>query len=388
MKDRGDEYLIYNINKAISELVIPQYRLLKYYNYYNGKRDPEQYRYLEENFGIGQPTSVRFTPLIRKHVDALIGEYIDVPLLPKVSCKDKDTITKMTREKELQISNAVFNYLQQQLNNKLTSFYNSKDNVDTSIETAINKLIEDIDENFTSQYEIAAQNVVEYLLQSRQTDFKNKLRLLLLDLLVTGYTFYKASPSLSETNVEIETLSPLNTFPDRNPNSIYVKDSYRVVVRRWLTKAEILAKYGDKLDNEAKEELENKSALANEGQYMYVRSFENMPVGVPVTDGLEAGKEVVPGFPYEYQNTYNYQLLPVYEVEWIETDKEKGKYIQNRYEGVRICDSIYVLTGKSENVIRSKDNPTYCTLSVNGIYFTNRAGLPYSLVGACMDLQD
>lgn len=388
MKERNDEYLIYNINKAIGELVIPQYRLQKYYNYYNGKRDPEQYRYLEENFGIGQPTSVEFTPLVRKHIDALIGEYIDVPLLPKVSCKDKDTVSKITREKELQITSEVQRYLKSILNNKLVAFLNGKDNVDQSIELALNKLIEDINENFISQYEVAAQDVIEYLIQSRATDFRNKLRLLLLDLLVTGYTFYRAHPSPSKTNVEIETLNPLNVFPDRNPNSIYVKDCYRIVVRYWMTKAEILVKYGDKLDNEAKAELENKESMALEGQYMYVRSFENMPTGVPVTDGLEAGKEVIPGFPYEYYNTYNYQLMPVYEVEWIETDKENGKYIQNRYKGIRICDSIYILLGKDKEVMRSKDNPEYCTLSVNGVFFTNRAGLPYSLMGACMALQD
>ena len=163
MKERNDEYLIYNINKAIGELVIPQYRLQKYYNYYNGKRDPEQYRYLEENFGIGQPTSVEFTPLVRKHIDALIGEYIDVPLLPKVSCKDKDTVSKITREKELQITSEVQRYLKSILNNKLVAFLNGKDNVDQSIELALNKLIEDINDNFISQYEVAAQNVVEYI---------------------------------------------------------------------------------------------------------------------------------------------------------------------------------------------------------------------------------
>jgi hypothetical protein len=64
-----------------------------------------------------------------------------------------------------------------------------------------------------------------------------KLRNLLLDLLITGFCFFRAKPSMNKSNVEIEVLSPLNTFIDRNPNSPYVKDSYRIVVRRWLTKA-------------------------------------------------------------------------------------------------------------------------------------------------------
>jgi hypothetical protein len=62
---------------------------------------------LEENFGLGNPTSIEFTPLIRKHVDALIGEYLGTPILPKISCKDDKTITNITREKELYISREV-----------------------------------------------------------------------------------------------------------------------------------------------------------------------------------------------------------------------------------------------------------------------------------------
>jgi hypothetical protein len=38
--------------------------------------------------------------------------------------------------------------------------------------------------------------------------------------------------------------------------------------------------------------------------------------------------------------------------------------------------------------MRSKSNPSYCGLSVNGIYFLNRGIKPYSLVLACAHLQD
>ena len=61
-------------------------------------------RYLEENFGIGSPTAVEFTPLLKKHVDALVGEYLGTPILPKISCKDSGTISNITREKQLQIT--------------------------------------------------------------------------------------------------------------------------------------------------------------------------------------------------------------------------------------------------------------------------------------------
>jgi hypothetical protein len=91
--------ILHEEDKTIAELVVEKYELQKAYNYYNCKRDPEQYKYLEENYGIGNPTSVVFIPLIRKHIDALVGEYLGTPILPKVTCKDEKTITKINREK-------------------------------------------------------------------------------------------------------------------------------------------------------------------------------------------------------------------------------------------------------------------------------------------------
>ena len=63
-----DDELIEYTDRAITELVYPKWDLQKAYNYYNGKRDAEQYRYLEENYGIGNPTSVEFIPLISRRI--------------------------------------------------------------------------------------------------------------------------------------------------------------------------------------------------------------------------------------------------------------------------------------------------------------------------------
>ena len=242
-----EKELIDKTNEAIAELVYNKYELQKAYNYYNGKRDPEQFRYLEENFGIGSPTSVEFTPLLKKHVDALVGEYLGTPILPKISCKDSDTITNITREKQLKITEGIVKFLKDHLTNSILQFIDGKDITDEAVKTQLDKIIQDIDQSFISQYEIAAQNVVHYIMQSRETDLLTKLRQLLTDLLISGYTFFKVKQSASKKNIQIEVLNPLNTFIDRNPESPYVRDSYRAVVRRWLTKSQILAKYGKEL---------------------------------------------------------------------------------------------------------------------------------------------
>ena len=66
------EELVNKTDNAISELVYDKTTLQKAYNYYNCKRDKEQFKYLEENYGIGQPTSVEFIPLIRKNQNMIL----------------------------------------------------------------------------------------------------------------------------------------------------------------------------------------------------------------------------------------------------------------------------------------------------------------------------
>lgn len=389
MVKKTDDELIEEINKAITELVFPKYKLQKAYNYYNGVMDAEQYRALEENFGLGSPTSVEFIPLIRKHVDALIGEYLETPILPKVTCKDSVTLSNINRDKHLKIVNEIFKYLQSHLNNSILSVMNGK-GVDTAVEDAINKIKKEIDRNYISEYEIAAQNVVEYIIQSRNTDLVEKLKTLFKDLLITGYAYYRVRPSVEGNNVEIEVLNPLNVFIDRNPESIYIKNSYRAVVRKWMTKTQILNKYGSLMDKESIKELEGMYEGLYDTSTYYIRSFNNSATGYPATDGIDAGQEIVPGFPADEYRVMNYRLIPVYEVEWTEThkDKESKKFIMDRYEGVRIGESLYVLDSNPEYTIRSIDNPSFCTLSTSGIYYSTRSAEAYSLVMACMALQD
>lgn len=388
MKKKTEDEMIACINKAITELVYPKYKLQKAYNYYNGVRDAEQFRALEENFGLGNPTSIEFIPLIRKHIDALIGEYLETPILPKVTCKDTGTLTNIARDKHLKIVKEVFNYLKAHLNNSILAFIDGKNITDKAVESQLKKIISDIDKNYISEYEIAAQNVLEYIMQSRNTDLTEKLKTLFKDLLITGYAYYRVKPSPEGNNIDIEVLNPLNVFIDKNPESIYIKNSYRAVVRKWLSKTQILNKYGEIMDKDTIKELEDLYEGIYDNSTYYVRTFTNQATGYPATDGIDAGQEIVPGFPADEYRVTNYKLIPVYEVEWTETRKEGGKFVMDRYEGVRIGESIFIHSDISQNVVRTKDNPSFCTLSTSGIYYSTRSAEAYSLVLACANLQD
>ena len=374
--------LIEKTDKAITELVYPKYDLQKAYNYYNGIRDADQFRYLEEVYGVNAPTTLHFTPLIKKHIDALIGEYLGTPIIPKVSCKDANSISNIDREKQLKIAEDLHSFLKNHLKNSILNFIDGKNIEDGLIAQQLKSIVDDINNSFVSEYEIAAQNVIQYIIQSRDTDLINALRDLLFDLLVTGYAFYKVKSTVEKDNIRIEVLSPLNTFIDRNYNSPYIKNSYRVVVRYWKNKAQILNEYGKEMTQKDRKLLDEKWEDMYENAMYYVRMGETN--GVPNTDGLQAGYEVTPGYPTIQEGLRN-ELIPVYEVEWLETDKD---FVMQRYKTTRIGDQIYILTGLDKEVIRSQSNPTQCALSVNGIYFLNRGTKPYSMVLSCAHLQD
>ena len=119
--------------------------------------------------------------------------------------------------------------------------------------------------------------------------------------------------SSAGSNVEIEVLNPLDTFVDRNFDSPYIKNSYRAVVRKWLTINQVLNQYGKNLSKDEIEQLKEdwREMGGYDGSTYYVRT---------TSSGLMANTEVTPD-----QSNYNdfyYKKLPVYEVEWTEVDDD------------------------------------------------------------------
>ena len=388
-KNKKEKEILDNIDRAINELVYEKTQIIKAYNYYHGKRDPEQFRHLEENYGIGTPTSVEFIPLVRKHVDVLIGEYLSTPVLPRVSCKDSETLSNIERDKQLEINSQIVFELNNHLKNTLyNSISGDPNSTDKEVEARLNELKESIDRNFISEYEIAGQNIVDWSMQSRIIDFANQRKLLLTDLLVSGTSYYKVYPSPTNTGVVLKVLNPLNTFIDRNPESPYLKYSARSVVREYLTKDQILAKYGDYLSKDDLEEIDTLQDYSVDGSATtYLRSYDSI-TGNTMSDGILGGFEVTPLLPYERNTSKYFRVFPCYEVEWLKSEKENGKFVVNRYEGVRIGTNIYIPKGKVENITRSIDDDRSASLSVNGLFYSDRNGDPFSLLIKTANLQD
>lgn len=381
------EELIDNTDKCIQELVIPKVRVQKAYNYVNCIIDTEQFRYLEENFGIGNPTAVEFIPLIKKHVDALVGEHLEVPLLPSISCKDKRTIGMAMRGKQLKIKFETKQYLKS-LMRKVILLGIDGSFTDQMVASQIQELTDNINRSYVSEYEMAASDVVGWLIQNRSIDIYNRRRQLITDMLVSGQCYYRAKKTPDGHNVMLETYNPMNAFPDKNPDSNYVRDCSRIVIRHWMTRQDVLNKYGKWMNADSVKELND---IWRDGN-LYNNSYiirTRVPDGQPFPYSQHIGDDisVTPGLPEEGNHRLNY-FIPVYEVEWIETEKEGSQYVKNRYRTVRIGESIYITFGKDNDAVRSIDDPTNVHLSVNGLFFTNRNNKPFSLVLKCGPLQD
>lgn len=386
------------INKHIQELVYEKIQLRKAYNYYHCIRDAEQYRHIEENYGIGSPTSVGFTPLVKKHIDVLVGEYLELDPDLQISCKDSKTVGNIMREKKLEIDTYLYNYLKGYLENSLMQVLLGEEGVTTDpyIEGELKKIKDNIDDTFVSEYEIAAQNILAYVKRSRDLDLKNKMRELFTDLLITGICYYRVKPTGSGTNVDIEILNPLDTFIERNRNEFFLNKSQRVVIRKWMTEYQILEEYGEELSPEAIKSLHDQ--LGKGGRTygsLYVRSSAaesngtSSPMRQIPSPGILGGLEATPILPWDSTGQYNYQDMPVigvHIVEWLEYDKKNDH--TTRKEGIKIGEDIYVIRGESKYLSRSESRPKEATLSVNGLFFLDKNGSPFSVMLSTMDLQD
>jgi hypothetical protein len=225
---------IEKIKNCINDLVYDKVQLRKAYNYYHCKRDAEQFKALEENYGIGTPTSVSFTPLIKKHIDVLVGEYLELDPDLQISCKDESTISEIMRDKQLKIDSEAYNYFKKNLENAIISMLvENKETVqDPFFQQEIEKIKKNVDKSYVSEYEIAAQNILNFIKNSRDIDLKNKMRELFTDLLVSGLCYYRVKPSGSGNSLELEILNPIDTFVERNRNSFYLNRSPRAVIRK------------------------------------------------------------------------------------------------------------------------------------------------------------
>jgi hypothetical protein len=434
-KEKSEEYYLKdNIDYWIAQLVRDRNQIKTFRDYYYGIRNEPDFNYLTENFGIGTPSKLKFTSLIKPRVDALLGAMVSEKFTYRITATDDKTIDQAEEDRKKKLLDEIDSKLDSFVDNVIvnarakakadklkeptpeerlapgqttgqalgqtTGATKSPDEINPpdpgELGVALRKIHSKYTNNYVSDFEIAAQDILRFFENDINMDLKQKLKQLALDLLITGEGYWRVFCDKVGADPVLEIIKPENMFYNKNTNSQYIDTADAVVHREFLTRKEVLKRYGQFMDDDQKFFI-----FGNNARTRTARSLRS------ATD-LELYYNDID--PVSTQKSYTMlDVLEVFHVEWLAlnavdfTDEERPDYAQtegymseigktgwrqDKYEGIRISGSVYVNCGKSINTARSEARPYETSLSYGGICYNDRNGKPYSLVGALKDIQD
>lgn len=387
------DYLRSNIDHWIAVSVREKGHITKLRNYYNGVRDTDDFLYLTENFGLGSPSKLRFTPLIKPRIDALLGKLLVEDTKYRVTCVDDKTIDLAMQERKQKYLTEFKQSIETFIQTVAKAVEKEQQPTQPAILTStLEKVQKRYFSNYTSDLEIAAQDLLNYFGRSAKMGLKQKLKQLILDLLITGECYYRVYHTRVGSDPILEVIKPENIFYSKNTNDQDLRNVEAVVHREYLTRKYILQKYGKFMDKSQLEELFGSDSSAQTYSKYISTDVENYTTYNPY-------KTQVTGVASNVLQVIHVEWIGLNEVEIDNADLEetsqgghyttiKGKtYRADRYEGTKIGD-IYVNCGRVDDVSRSMDDPYSVKLTYNGISYNDRSGTPYSLVSALIDVQD
>tara|TARA_R110002073_G_scaffold32817_3_gene99182 strand:- start:5202 stop:7568 length:2367 start_codon:yes stop_codon:yes gene_type:complete len=415
-------YLKDSVDHYITTLVKDKTRIRKARNLYDGRRDREEFRYLEETFGIETPIRMKMTSLVKTRVDLLVGLLLDEVFTFRVTVNDANTITQVEDNKRAAKIKGILEGYDKQLSDNISKSSMGQP-PEQSVVTAkyLENLTKSIDENFISEFEIAAMSLIKFFEQDITIDLQQKVKQYFIDLLVTGEAYYKTSIERIGEDPVLEIKKPENVHYKKNTNHQYISSGHRpnvsaVVNTEEMERSEILRRYGHFMSQDVKDKVFGEAGAGTSGRI--------------ISDPRYLGKSNMgdlhdSGTRSQFVNDDYADTIPVYYVEWLanneieikdeeykegirqveditmskEHTKEHGKdagsgkprkksYRLDRYEGIRIGLDTYICLGKSKHTPRSASKPWLTTLSINGLAYNDRNGTPYSTALALKDLQD
>jgi len=382
----------------VSSLVQSKSHLKTFRDYYNGIRDNKDFEYLTDNYGIGTPSVLKFTNIIKPRVDSIVAQLESDSFSYAVSCTDDKTIDLIQEEKKQKKL--------KEINESLTSFTEAAASAMkqekepppySELQSALKKVSSKYTNNFLSDFEIAAQRVCVHFEKSNDMELRRKLATLTHDLIVTGECYYRVYYERMGSDPIFEVIKPENFFHNKNTNTPFLEGTDAIVHREYLTHKQVAAKYGKFMTKEQMKELFG-------GRYMS-RTARSLNSGLDIE--LYYGEEDPMLGQKHFNSAYTVEVC---HIEWLATNEEKidpdeQRRLQvvesgikykpsdkirrvDRYEGTRIGGTVYVNCGKSEYIPRTQNNPYTCGFSYGGVLNNDRGGKPYSIVGALKDIQD
>jgi len=418
----GFNYLSHTIDFYIAALVREKAHIKQARNLYDGVRSKDEFRYLEETFGIETPLSIKMTPLIKTRIDVLIGIFLDEEYHYHVSINDAPTITQIEEQKRKEFSKRVMAKVESFTNeNKVLTQQGKETTKDVFAADFLSKLDKSLNESFISEFEIAIQALIRFFEQDATINIRQKAKQFLLDFLLTGEAYYRTYLDYETGDPKLEICKPENLFFSKNTAHQFMSEGndphvMAVVHRTYMKRNEILNRWGHVMTEEQKTALYGMARNTAVNRIRDPRQLDHM---YNLQDAV-----------YDQHTNSTWDTLPIYHVEWLanneliidEADRAKlevvthispkaywkdslvpdshlGKaagngevknkvYRLDRYEGIRVGWDIYLNLGKSKNQARSIAAPYKTTLSYNGCVYNDRNSKPYSLALSLKHIQD
>jgi len=395
----SEEYLKNNIDFYINNLVREKKYIKTYRNYYNGVRDNEEFKYLTENFGIGTPSKLGFTPLIKPRVDALVAVMVEETFTYRATVVDDKTIDiaeEIRKNKYIsELTSVVENFVASNITAAAGGDQQGGMPV-SELQVQSKKIESKYGQSYLSDFEVAAQDLLKFFENDHFLDLSQKLKQMAQDLILTGECYYRVYCERVGSDPVLDVIKPENIFYNKNTNSQYIDSCDAIVHREYLTRKEVLRKYGKYMDD-----VQQKVLFSDRARIKTARSLRS---------GRDLDRYYGADDPVNGQKSYsNLDVVEVYHVEWkalnevrideieiedqnqtegYKSDAGQWGWRTDRYEGVRIANSVYINCGKSTHIVRSETRPFDCGFTYGGVVYNDRGGKPYALAGALKDLQD
>jgi len=394
-------YLKANADYCINTLVYDRKATRKARQLYNGERDEKEFAYLQKNFGIGNPAKLTFIPVIRKHIQVLLGQQATNPLNFKVTCSDVNTIITIKRLQKL-------GFVKNTMENTVEAMRLNMEHLKTSAtmpnnpaaqlisEEAVRKLQVNYTEEWKSEFESIAQEVLHYHIYAQ--DLKLHFMKFLEDLLTLGEAGYRVHVEEIGTDPVFEVCNMENLFYRKNTDKQFIKHCNRIVCRKYMSRQEIINTYGHDLTTSELDWIsgrQNGLGATSSQPINSGRTIEHEWEGTNM-DGLSPDDtfevyhcEWIANNRYAYDEDNKRVISPTEELlEIAKGTKISYRYRLDLYECTKIGSHIYTRMGKVKHVSRPVDRPWFCTLTYNGMVYSGHNGKPYSLVLATKSIQD
>lgn len=377
----GKRYLTSMIDHFISKLVREKPEIKKCRDLYDGIRDESEFKYLEDTYGV-TAVSLKMTPIVKPRVNAIIGSMINQSVRHVVSYSDVESIDAVNQERKDKHIAEVERLLKLQIQSNNSSLEKGDKPENKYFgDDSLKRIKRSYTTGFISDIERSAYYLLNYFLKSPSIDFKRKREQLDEDLCVTGEAYFRVYKSSNSEDPVFEIKKPENMFFNVNTNDGNLRFCDSVVCREFMTRRQILYKYGQYMDSEDLEDIyKGSEELLTGARIDHLDDMNRRTIGTE--DDL-----------LRQFSTDDADVLEVFHVEWIANNKVekidgKWKWRQDRYSGIRIGPDIYLNMGKDPNLIRSKTEPFKAGLTYDGIRYKGRNGRPQSIAWALKDAQD